>query len=99
MRVPLDEDGRIDEAAIAERPNRATVRRFWPNEPDQSGYLLRTPRGWAFSYALGEDDDEGIYHLEGHPLRDGDYVTVTETNGQQLPFRVVQSKPDGVEGA
>lgn len=96
LRVPLDPGGLIDEAAVAERPAMATVRRFWPNEPDQTGYLLRNGKGWMFSYAVGEDDDEKVYHLEAHPLRIGDYVTITEHDGASYPFRVVRSQPDGV---
>jgi hypothetical protein len=99
LRVPLGDDGLIDSKAIAERPARATVRRFWPNEPDQTGYLVRNGKGWAFSYAEGEEDDEKLYHLEAHPLLVGGYVTLNEPDGASYPFRVVRSRPDGVEGA
>ena len=98
LRVPLDREGVIDEAALARRPALATVRRFWPNEPDQTGYLLRHRDGWVFSYAVGDDDDEKLYHLEGHPLRQGEYVSITEPDGARYPFRVVRSQPDGVSG-
>jgi len=98
LRVPLDDAGLIDEAALARRPALATVRRFWPNEADQTGHLMRHRKGWFFSYALGEDDDENVYHLENHPLRIGDYVTLTEPDGSRWPFVVVRSQPDGVAG-
>ena len=98
LRLPLDEDGLIYEAAIAFHPELATVRRSWPNERDRKGYLVKKPNGWAFSYALGDDDDEAIYHLEFHPIRLGDYITLTESDGERLPFRVVQLTPDGVIG-
>jgi hypothetical protein len=99
LRVPLDRDGLIDETSLAKAPAMATVRRFWPNEPDQTGYIVRNGSGWAFSYALGEADDEKLFHLASHPLRAGDYVTVTEPDGEPNPFRVVRSQPDGVVGA
>jgi len=95
LRLPLGEDGLIDDDAVALHPELATVRRFWPDEPDQQGYLVRKGRGWAFSYALGDDDDEDIYHLEAHPMRPGEYVTLTEPDGARLPFRVMQADPDG----
>ena len=88
LHLPLDDDGLIDEAALRRAPVRATVRRFWPNERDQAGYVIRTPRGWAISYQPGEDDDEAIFHLESHKLGMGEYVTLTEPDGRQLPFRV-----------
>ena len=94
LRVPLTSAGLIDQATIAQRPAMASVRRFWPNEPDQQGYLIRKGGGWAFSYALGEDDDEAVYHLESHPIRLGEYVTLTEPDGTRLPFKVVQAEAD-----
>ena len=96
LRIPLNAEGLIDEAAIAQKPAMATVRRFWPNEPDQHGYLVRKGTGWAFSYALGDGDDEDVFHLESHPLRSGEYVTLTEPDGSRYPFRVVRSSSDGV---
>jgi len=96
LRVPLDAAGLIDEAALAKRPAMATVRRFWPNEADQTGHLLRNGKGWVFSYEIGDEDDEKLYHLEAHPLRIGEYVTITEPDGARYPFRVVRSHADGV---
>lgn len=96
LRLPLGADGLIDEAAVAQRPAMATVRRFWPNEADQQGYLVRNASGWAFSYAIGESDDENLYHLDSHPLRPGEYITLTEPDGRRYPFRVVQAVADGV---
>ena len=88
MRLPLDEGGLIDERELSNWPAMATVHRFWPNEPDRSGYVVRTPTGWAMSYEPGEDDDEPIFHLESHPIRLGEYLTLTEPDGSRLPFRV-----------
>ena len=99
LRVPLDEQGLIDGDALARRPGWETVRRFWPNEADQTGLLLRNGKGWLFSYAIGEGEDEKLYHLEDHPLRVGDHVTLTEPDGSRFPFRVVRSQADGAGGA
>lgn len=96
LRLPLNHQAVIDGVALAQNPGMATVRRFWPNEPDQKGYVIRKGKGWAFSYAMGEDDDEDLYNLGVHPLRLGDYVTVTEPDGQRYPFRVVSAQSDGV---
>jgi hypothetical protein len=94
LRLPLDEAGLIDEEAVARHPELATVRRAWPDEPDRRGYIVRKPNGWAFSYAIGDEDDEGVYHLEAHPMRAGDYITLTEPDGERLPFRVISVNPD-----
>jgi hypothetical protein len=92
LRLPLTAAGLIDETARKAEPGRATVRRFWPNEADLSGYIIRTPRGWAFSYRPGEEDDESVFHLETHPMRLGEYITLTEPDGERLPFRIASLK-------
>jgi hypothetical protein len=68
---------------------RPVVRRFWLGEPDQTGVVIRKGRGWAFSYAPGAADDEALFHLENHPIAEGQYVTIIEADGRQLPFKVV----------
>ena len=90
LHLPLDQNGLIDEAALRGSPSLATVRRFWPGQPDRSGYVVGSPGGWAFSYEIGEDDDETVFHLETHPIRVGEYVTLTEPDGERLPFRVAK---------
>ncbi len=92
LHLPLDEAGLIDEQTLGRSPARATVHRFWPNERDMAGYVIRTPRGWALSYRPGEDDDEAVFHLETHPIRLGEYVTLLEPDGRQFPFRVASLK-------
>ena len=93
VHLPLDGNGLIDEDALRRQPARATVRRFWPNERDMAGYVVRTPRGWALSYKPGEEDDETVFHLETHAMRIGEYVTLTEPDGRQFPFRVANLRP------
>ena len=88
--APLDEAGRLDEPAWRAEKARARVRRFWREEDDELGHLIHTRhRTWAFSYAPGEDDDEPIFHLETHSLSPGEYVSVTEHDGETRTFRVV----------
>jgi len=90
MRVPLNEEGLLDEAEWREHKKGAVVRRFWQGEPDEVGHLIHTRhRKWAFSYAPGEEDDEPFFHLETHSLKAGEYVTITEHDGESYPFRIV----------
>lgn len=89
LRLPLREEGTIDEQARSADPKRATVRRFWPKEPDLSGYILGKGSRWVFSYGDGYDDHENLFHLENHPITQNGYVTLTEPSGERLPFRVV----------
>jgi hypothetical protein len=88
LRVPLDDQQIVDRKALAAAPGRATVLRSWPDAPDMTGYLVHKRKGWAFSYAPGDADDEPLFHLEAHPLREGEYVTVTERDGTPLAFEI-----------
>jgi hypothetical protein len=87
LRLPLGDDGLIDGTSLAERPGQATVRRFWPNQPDLSGTIVPTDRGWAFAYDPGEAEETLVQH-EPHPIRLGEAITLTEPDGRRLPFRV-----------
>lgn len=89
LRLPLGEDGVIDDRAYRANPTYATVRRYWPNEPDRAGYLLPQGSGWAFSYAIDLLDRDRA-NLEAGPIRLGGELTILEADGRQLPFRVVR---------
>jgi hypothetical protein len=87
IRLPLDETGRVDEAELSSRPRQATVRRFWPSEPDLSGLVERRDSGWAFRWN-GCADEEKVSMLYLRPLQLGSEIIVTEPDGRRLPFRV-----------
>ena len=84
LRLPLDPDGRIDLTEVGDRPARATVRRFWPNQADLSGNVVRTPQGWAFDYGCGHATAQTEVPL----LRLGECIVLIEPDGSRLPFRV-----------
>lgn len=86
LRLPLGEDGRIDEAALRGNPGHATVRRFWPSQPDMIGSVVRTASGWAFCYE--PEEGERHFHFEAGPMRLGGEIVLTEPDGSPLPFRV-----------
>ena len=87
LRLPLHKDGSIDEAEVAHRPSRATVRRFWASEPDCSGRIVRSQDGWNLS--CSERHDDGFYfHLAPQQIRPGGQVVMTGPDGEELPFRV-----------
>src|SRR5262245_38393310 len=88
--APLDDGGQFDAAAWQTHRARCTVRRFWDDEPDESGLLVHTPAGrWVFSYSPGEDDDEPIFRFDRHRFVPGEYVSITEHDGVTRPFKVV----------
>ncbi|MEP7350782.1 MAG: hypothetical protein ABI668_12655 [Sphingorhabdus sp.] len=86
--LPVDDNGALEVNELRDADDHPKVRRIWPQEPDRIGVILPKGHGWVFSYREGDADDEAIFHLENHPIKLGQYLTITETNGEKLPFRV-----------
>lgn len=86
--LPLGDGGLIDLQAFEQAPARATVQRLAPGEAVQRGAILYRDGRFAFSYEPGDADDEDVFHLENHALRQGEYLTLTEPDGDVLPYRV-----------
>ena len=94
--APLDHDGRIDHDAWKTHRSRCRVLRFWENEDDEVGHLIRKPGGsWAFHYdLLGDaDDDEAGYRFGDHVFRPGEYVSIKEHDDEMRTFKVVMVQP------
>ncbi|MGE4219366.1 MAG: hypothetical protein AB7G39_07955 [Alphaproteobacteria bacterium] len=88
--LPLTADGHIDLDAWGKAKKDCTVRRFWQGQADEHGHLTRHGKGWAFSYdPTTTDDDEPLFRFESHPFKAGEYVSITEHDGVQRPFKVV----------
>jgi hypothetical protein len=92
--LPLDPSGRIDLRAWERHKLACTAHRFWTGEPDQVGQVVRTRGGgWAISYERGEDDDEKMRRLDSHVLKNGEYVSIANHDGQSHTFRIVSVTP------
>ena len=92
--APLDAKGHLDSASCPKAKAACTVRRFWNGAPDEHGTLIHRKNGsWAFSYEVGDEDDEPIFRFDRHLFVEGEYVTVTEHDGVARPFRVVHVAP------
>lgn len=87
LHLPLTENGFIDDQSVCSAPKRATVRRFWPSQPDMRGYVVKTAGGWEFRYE-SHKNAEIVFQLGTHPIRIGECITVTELDGERLPYRV-----------
>lgn len=85
VQLPLDDEDRIDEAALALNPHRATVRRYWSTDPDESGFIVPVEGGWKMRCNAGR---ERALLLGGKPIRLGEQISVLEADGVVLPFRV-----------
>jgi hypothetical protein len=88
--APLTTDGHLDDAAFKTLKDACRVSRFWAGEKSEDGCLLHLgPNRWAFSYAVGRDDDEPVFKLDDHRFVLGEYVSITEHDGITRPFKVV----------
>lgn len=93
--APLTADGHIDAKAWKDVKDRCEVTRFWAGE-FESGLLRHVGGGWRFDYATKDDaDDEPFFKLDRHALTPGAYVSITEHDGVQRPFRVASVIPIG----
>jgi hypothetical protein len=92
--APLTEDGHIDAETWRSQKDKCKVRRFWKDQPDETGALRHVGHGWRFDYAgRPVSDDEPFFKLDRHRLVTGAYVSVTEHDGVQRPFKIVETIP------
>lgn len=87
LRLPLQDDGSIDEAEVAKHPLMATMRRFWASEPDCSGRITHRDDGW--DVRCTERHDERFHlHMPDQLILPGGKLVMATTDGTQLTFRV-----------
>jgi hypothetical protein len=93
--APINANGHIDPDLWRQHREHCRVRRFWNGEPEQVGRLLHKPGGaeharWVFDYdASRTDDDEAGYRFGGHAFAPGEYVSITEDDGDVHTFKVM----------
>jgi hypothetical protein len=90
--APLDERGNIDRSEWQQHRDQCRVHRFWENEGDEVGHLIRKPGGnWAFHYDINgdEEDDETGYRFGDHAFNLGEYVSIMEHDDVLRTFRVI----------
>ncbi len=91
--APLDDSGYLDSEDWQNLKAECSVRRFWQNEDDEHGRLVHHRGGqWAFHYddpADLNEDEEPIFKFDRHAFVEGEYVSITEHDGVQRPFRVM----------
>jgi hypothetical protein len=86
----LTADGHLDAVEWRRERDQCRVRRFWQNEPDEEGFFAHRGSGWRFDYDRHRrDDDEPLFKLDRHVIRQGEYLSVTEHDGVLRTFRVV----------
>lgn len=96
--APINAAGHIDAELWRKHRDNCRVRRFW-GEDEQAGRLVHKPGGaeharWVFDYDESRvDDDEAGYRFGAHAFVPGEYVSITEDDGDVHTFRVVSVEP------
>ena len=93
--APLDEKGNLLAEEWRANKERCRVKRFWPDEKDEIGHLVHRRGGsWAFDYdTKRSDDDEAGFKFDRHHFVPGEYVSITEHDGVQRTFHVIEVIP------
>jgi len=93
--APLTGDGHLDLEGWRRGRAACRVHRFWRGEDDQYGRLVHDGgERWAFHYDGTEpDEDEPIFRFDRHRFVPGEYVSITEHDGVERTFLVVEVIP------
>ena len=92
---PLTAAGHLDATAWAEHREACTVRHFEDGEDLERGRLQHVGHGWHFAYGSKPGSGEPIFKLDHHLISPGLYVSITEHDGVQRPFKIVSVTPAG----
>ena len=91
--APVDDDGQLIAEDWKSDREQCRVRRFWGDEEEEIGHLVRKPGGsWALHYDIHghEDDDEAGYRFGMHRFLPGEYVSIRDHDDDVLrTFKVV----------
>jgi hypothetical protein len=92
--APLTKDGRLDADEWKKNAGACTVRRFWEGEAEEHGVLAHRRGAWCFDYDPKKaEDDEPIFKLDRHTIRQDEYLSITEHDGVTRTFKVARMSP------
>ncbi|MBI1213869.1 MAG: hypothetical protein GC190_20600 [Alphaproteobacteria bacterium] len=92
--APLDANGLLDAKAWQEVKGACMVRHFAPGQDDENGRLIHRGKGWIFDYDNHDtDDDEPVFKLDKHTIKQGEYLSITEHDGITRTFKIATVRP------
>lgn len=92
--VPLDQGKKLDPVAWKSHTKDCIVHRFWVREDDRRGRLRHAGSSWFIDYDEKiEGDEEPFFKLDRHEVKPGEYLSVTEPDGETRTFRIVSVEP------
>lgn len=93
--APLDDSGHLDAEEWKRKRADCTVRHFTEGKDDEFGMLVHkgggTKRGrWVVDYDIARtSDDEAGYLFGSHVFAPGEYVSISNQQGQVQTFKIV----------
>jgi hypothetical protein len=88
--APLDRHGHLDAEEWRRNKAHCVVSAFSSGKDGHRGKLIHVGKGWHFDYdTKTRDDDEPLFKLDRHSIKVGEYVSVTEHDGVNRPFKIV----------
>jgi len=92
--APLDAGGHLDATAWKDSKAACTVRRFTYGRDDEIGKLVHAGKSWRFDYDVKvHDDDEPVFKLDRHIIKQDEYLSITEHDRVMRTFRIVSVRP------
>jgi hypothetical protein len=92
--APLDAQGHLDAKSWHEVKGACMVRHFAPSTDDETGHLVHRGQGWIFDYDNKDtDDDEPVFKLDKHMIKQGEYLSITEHDGITRTFKIATVRP------
>lgn len=88
VRLPLNDDGTINYVNLEAERAHATVRRFWSNQPDLFGTLVRTSTGIAVQFEEGGYSSTQLCTIDANRFLIDDKVMMIGPYGNKRQFRV-----------
>jgi hypothetical protein len=93
--APLGPEGQLDEIAWRAHRKACRVYRFHPDPAETAdGWLTHRGQKWAFHYDEEEEgDDEAVFRLGTHTLKEGEYVTIDHAGEGAKTYKVTDVTP------
>ncbi|MEM8986214.1 MAG: hypothetical protein AAGC95_05770 [Pseudomonadota bacterium] len=89
--APLTPEGHIDETLWRDHKDKCEARHITAGRADRIGKLTRRGGAWRLHYpGDAPSDDEMLFHLDTHKFLPGEYVTVSEPDGDVFTYRIAR---------
>lgn len=87
--VPLNTQGKIDEAYWKDYRDYYRVLKFRPGQPSEIGHVIHSVSGWKLHYDIaGKDPDEAGFHLEDERFVPGEYISIRDSDKNTHVYKV-----------